>query len=243
MRKKIKLIWQFICKASSGITSKPKQPRSLVCLTGRLYDSASLLTLDRFIKCACDNDLSQLKINPSDSIPELSLKQTWEAIYEQFIDGVQDAEGIQKTKLNGKINHMVFTYELIQLSAKFLAQAYHPEVIERLRRHIRVTGNFNFDNREEYFHDIQIILNRAQGIQADIENKKIEYKMLMAGGKVNLKTTQRQFDQLIAQVSIYAKFHIDKKIVTVSEFIEYYTSRRESFEALEEQYQQAKNKR
>ncbi len=242
MLKRIKSIWLFIWRAKSGNTSTQKSRHPLVSITlAKLYDSPSSLTLDRFIKCAVDKDLSQLKINPKDNIPEITLTQVWESIYEHFIDGVQDSEGQKKTKLIGKINHLAFTYELIQLAAKFLAEAYHPDIIKTLQKHIRVTGKFDWTNREEYLQDVQIILNRAQGILADIENKKIELKMISKGAETVEKVTRKQFDQLITQVSIYAKFHIDKKVVTVSEFIEYYTSRRESFEALEESYNKASN--
>jgi hypothetical protein len=236
MQKKIKLIWSFIVKGWNGNSTQHQLPPPLVSITGKLFDSTSLLTLDRFIKCACDNDLNQLKVNPSDSIPEITLRQLWETLFEQFLDGVQDTEGTHKTKLIGKINNLKFTYELIQLAAKFLEQAFHPDIIITLSKHIRVSGNFNWDNREEYLHDIQVLLNWAQGIQIDILTKEKEYEMLQAGAKVGEKTTRKQFDQLITAVSIYAKFHIDKRIVTVSEFIEYYTSRRESFEAMEEAY-------
>lgn len=249
MQKRIKRIWSFILKGVNGNTIAPQQPPALVSITGKLFDTTSLLTLDRFIKCACDNDLSQLKVNPSDNIPEITLRQLWETLFEQFLDGVQDSEGAQKSKLIGKINHLKFTYELIQFSVKALQYGYERgifdrEIINILQKHIRVNG---FDNPRDpvaFAHDLQIILNWAQGIQIDILTKEKEYDMLKAGAKVGEKTTRKQFDQLITAVSIYAKFHIDKKLVTVSEFIEYYISRRESFEAMEEAHaKQTVNKR
>ena len=249
MQKRIKLIWSFIVKGVSGNTTTQQQPPVLVSITGKLYDTTSLLTLDRFTKCACDNDLDQLKVNPSDNIPEITLKQLWETLFEQFLDGVQDSEGAQKSKLIGKINNLKFTYELIQFSVKALQYGYERgifdrEIIQTLQKHVRVNG---FDNPKDpvaFNHDLQIILNWAQGIQIDILTKEKEYEMLQAGAKMGEKTTRKQFDQLITSVSIYAKFHIDKRIVTVSEFIEYYTSRRESFEAMEEAHaKQNVNKR
>ena len=242
MRKRIKLILSFIWKAKNGGSSAQKSLPQLVSITdGKLYDSPSSLTLDRFIKCAVDNDLSQLKINPLDNVPEITLTQVWASIYETFLDGMQDKEGMRKSKLYGKINNLEFTYELVQLVARFLTIGYHPEVIETLRKHMRVTGNFNPDNPEEYKNDIQVILNRAQGMKAEIKTIEIELNAIKAYEKPGEKTTRKQFDQLIAHVSIYAKFHIDKKIVSVSEFIEYYISRRENIETLEEQHQRSQS--
>lgn len=237
MGTRIKSIWSSTWKRISGAISKPKSPTALVSLAGKLYTTIDVLTLDRFIKCTCDGNLSHLQINPLDNIPQHSLQQTWNGIHEAFLDGMKDKEGAYKITIKNKIQTLEKQYELIQRCVKALEIAYDPEIIDILMAHIRVSGEFNPDDRVSYFKDLQILLNRAQGIQLKIKNLEAEYSMLEAGDKAGEKTTRKQFDQLIAQVSIYAKFHIDKKLVTVSEFIEYYTSRRESIEALEKQFQ------
>lgn len=208
----------------------------------KLYDSASTLTLDRFISCAVDGNLKQLQINPLDEFLEEYLITIWESIYEQFLDGMENREGIHVYKLHGKINYLNFTYKLIHLCVKYLQMAYDPEILDLLKPHIRVTGQFNPDDKPSYFQDLQVILNRAQRMLLDIENKKAELAVIEKRQKPAEKATRKQFDQLIAQVSIYAKFHIDKKIVTVSEFIEYYVARKQNYEALEEQYEKSKIK-
>ena len=96
---------------------------------------------------------------------------------------------------------------------------------------------------ESYVRDLQVVLNRAQRLQVEIEEKKAELSIIQGEQKEGEKTTRKQFDQLITSVSIYAKFHIDKKSVTVSEFVEYYTARRESIEAMEEHYEKTKSAR
>lgn len=236
---RIKSIWSSTWKRISGAISKQKSPATLVSLAGKLYTTIDVLSLDRFIKCTCDSDLTQLQVNPLDNIPQLSLTQTWNGIHEAFLDGMKDKEGAYKLTIKGKILSHEYQYELIQKCVKALEIAYDPEIMDILRAHIRVSGEFNPDDRASYFKDLQILLNRAQGIQMKIKNLEAEYAMLEAGDKAGGKTTRKQFDQLIAQVSIYAKFHIDKKLVTVSEFIEYYTSRRESIEAMEKQFQKS----
>ncbi len=179
MRKRIKLIWSSIWKPKSGNTSKQTLPFHWYRSAGRLYDSASSLTLDRFIKCAVNSDLTQLQINPLDAIPATNTPiRPGQSIYEEFLDGMQDKEGMRKSKLLGKINNLEFTYELIQLVARFLTIGYHPEVIETLRKHMRVTGNFNPDNQEEYKNDIQVILNRAQGMKLRSKPLKLSLMQL-----------------------------------------------------------------
>lgn len=238
MQQLIKSIWLFIWKGSSGNTSTPKQPQTSESQAGKWFSSITELTLYRFIKCHCTDDLSQLKI--SGNVSHETLESAWGVIYEQFLDGMKDTEGVHKIRLLAKINNLEFTYRLIQLCVQFLCQAYDREIIEILQKHIRVTGEFNPEDQQGYFEDLQVVLNRAQKLLVEIGNKKAEYATLKGKEQKGQDATEKDFDRLIAQVSIYAKFHIDKKVIMVSEFVEYYTSMRENYEALEEQYEKSK---
>lgn len=188
-----------------------------------------------------------MQVNPLDSIPPISLLQAWQPIYEDFLDGMQDKEGLRKSKLMGKINNLEFTYELIQTGVKYMEKAYAKgifdgEMIQILSKHIRITGFEHPEDPVLFKRDLQVILNRANSIKLQITNLEAELKGMKIYEQAEQKTTFKQFDQLIAQVSIYAKFHIDKKQVTVSEFIEYYASRRQSLDALEEQSKNVNSK-
>lgn len=236
MLKRIKSICSFTRRARNGTIQMPQQqPASASSTEGKLYDSISLLTLDRFIKCYVDGDLHQLKVNPDDLIAGTKLISTWTGIHEAFMDGMRDKEGLYKIRLLGKINHLEFTYRHIHLCVQYLSIAHDQEIITLLQRVVSV-GMFNPEDMKSYMNDLQVVLNRAQGLLAVIEEKKAELAIIQKQETPGEKPTRKQFDQLITQVSIFAKFHIDKRVITVSEFIEYYTSRRESFEALEEQH-------
>lgn len=230
----------FIGTSKSGNSSPSKLPlKSESTTVAKLYDSISTLTLDRFIKCAVDGDLHQLQIDPTEPCSGDILLKTWEPIYEAFLDGMKDSDGLYKIRLIGKINHLQFNYEHIQLCVKFLQMAYHPDIVAILQSYMRV-GEFNVEDMESYYRDLQVVLTRAQKIQQQIQEKRAELSVIQKSNSPEEKTTRKQFDQLIASVSIYAKFHIDKRIITVSEFIEYYTSRRENYEALEAEYDKMK---
>ena len=220
--------WRGTSGPLSTLTEEP------ACPSGRLYGFQEL-TLDRFIRCLCDDDLSYLVMEGD--FPRETLQSAWAVIYEQFLDGMKDKEGIRRLRLMGKINHLNFIYELVHLCVRFLEQAYDREILDILRRHIALVGAFNPEDMEGYFKDLQNLLTRAQSIKAQILDKTAEYAAL--GGKPGQKVTAEQFGRLIASVSIFAKFHIDKKSVTIAEFINYYMNMRETSDAIEEQ----KNKR
>lgn len=230
----------FTWKAKNGNISKlPSLQASASTMAGKLYDSISKLTLDRFIRCACENDLQALFIDENDFVLTPEVIAVWEPIHEAFLDGMKDKEGLYKIRLMGKINHLEFNYQLIQLCIKFLSQAYDKEVVEIMQRIVRV-GDFNPENMDSYRNDCQVVLNRAQMLLIQIEEKRAELAVIHKDETPGQKTTRKQFTQLITAVSIYTKFHINAKEIMVDEFIEYYQSRVESILALEAQYEKSK---
>lgn len=240
MQKRTRLISLFSWKAKSGnISTLPQQPNSESSLAGKLFDSISTLTMDRFIKCACDGDMSQLFIDENEYRLTPKVIQVWSNIHEAFLDGMNDKAGMYKLRLIGQINHLEFVYKLIQICVQYLSVAYDPEILQHLQKHVLV-GAFNPEDAQGYVNDLRVVLARAQGILATIEEKNAELSIIQKQETPGEKTSRKQFDQLISQVSIFVKFHIDKKETSVSEFIEYYTARRETNEALEDQYKNKK---
>lgn len=211
--------------------SKGKNASSAIAEKDVFHVSINTLPLINFINCLCDNDLSFIVISGNPSIE--TLQRAWGVIYEQFLDGMKDREGIRRLRLMGKINHLNFIYELVHLCVRFLEQAYDREILDILRRHIAIVGEFNPEDVAQYFKDLQNLLTRAQSIKAQILDKTAEYAAL--GGKPGQKATTEQFNRFIAQVSIYTKFHIDKRVVTIAEFIGYYDIMRETEEAMQSQ--------
>lgn len=232
MPKKTNYPLSFLWRGKYGSTFPQKSHSGSAFPSVKLYTTISQLTLDRFIKCLCDKDLNQLieQGAPDQKLLEL----VWADVHEQFVDGMKDKEGAYKIKLLAEINRLQFNYELINLCVKFLSVGYDKDVVEALRKHVRC-GDFNPEDQQSYFKTLQIIINRAQKLQVDIEYKKAEYAALNTGETGGEGFTRKHFDRLISQVSIFAKFHIDKKVVMVSEFIEYYISMRESYEAIKKE--------
>lgn len=227
-------MWSFIRKARSG-TSLPQSMllKPAFSTGGKWFSSISELLLSRFINCLVDGDLSQLIIEGNPAIQSLAL--AWKIIYEEFSEGMADREGLHRIKLQAKINRAEFDYDLIQLCVKRLSLAYSPHILETLKQHIRVTGEFNPEDQNAYFNDLQVILTRSRTMLQKIDEMKAEYAILSSREGNQAAPTKQHFDTLIAQVSLFAKFHIQKQAITVGEFIEYYRSMRANAEALEKQ--------
>jgi hypothetical protein len=192
------------------------------------------LPLDKFIRCLCDGALAALIIEGSPS--DLELRAAWEAIFERFLDAMKDSDGLYMMRLNAKINTLEFNYKFIHLCLERLRVGYSRFAADCLRKLIRVDGELNPEDQDRYFRALQTVQNRAQRLQVEIGDKKAEKALLektTTGSTVQL--TREHFDNLIGQVSRYMKFYIDRRIVSIGEFVSFYMQMREEGEAIKKQ--------
>lgn len=232
LKKIIALISSFIKKCKNGNSSKPRTHSATECTAAKWYTTTTELPLNKFINCLCDDDLLMLVIsgdpNPHD------LQKAWFYIYEEFLDGMADKEGVHKIRLHSKIVKCKFDYELIQLCIECLSKAYVRSIAEKLKTLVRC-GELNPEDMNSYFNDLRVAKTRSNKLLQQIEEKQAELKVLESRESTGEKVSKKHFDSLIASVSIYTKFHIDKKNVSVSEFVEYYSSMRDQSEAIQKE--------
>lgn len=165
---------------------------------------------------------------------QLELLIAWEAIYEQFLDAMNDRDGLHKIKLRAQINGLEFDYKLIQLCIQYLKVGYKPNIAEILTKHIRVDGRLNPEDQASYFRLLQTTKNRAQRLQVKIGEKKAELAIIekqSTGSTV--RPTKNHFDNLIAQVSRFMKFYIDRRQVSIGEFTSFYMQMQQESEAIQ----------
>ncbi|MBS1915661.1 MAG: hypothetical protein JST87_05250 [Bacteroidetes bacterium] len=221
-------------RANTGSSVSNPPQNAEYPISYELYNSTSDLPLYKFIKCICNNDLSQLVI--SGKVPDHVLSETWVKIYGEYLEGMKDKMGAHKLRLVSHINDLQFTYDMIQLCVKRMKIAPSQPAIDFISTHIMVFGlKFNTEDMQGYMNDLKVVEGRSQTLLLHIAEKKQEYELL-EGKSVdgdNVQITEKHFDSMIAQLSIYAKFHVDKRQFTVNEFCELYKSATEHAEAIE----------
>ena len=219
----------FTKNSRNGNSSALTSPSPITSPAGRIYTTTSSLPLNKFIVCLCDNDLSQLIIegNP----PQGELVAAWYNLYEEFLDAMQDKEGVHKIRLLETINKLQLRHDLIVLCVSRLRVAFNEEVLNTLRGLIHVSGSFDTNDSEAYYRNLQVIENRLGTIRLQIEEKKAEYAVLTNKDEEGSKPTRKNFDSLIAQVERFTHFHIDEEKTTVSRFCQHYVAMKEISEA------------
>jgi hypothetical protein len=197
------------------------------------YRGTSELPLSKFIKVAVSSDLKYLIVSGQPSSDDLL--NTWNIIYQEFVDGMQDKKAFARVRLMNEVDKLQYDYRVIQLAAQRLSFGPSDWALEQLRRRVRVTGNFNPEDQAQYYKDLLVVMNQAQSLKHRLAEKQAEIKIVYQKGDQPGRPTAQQFDHLIAQVSLFSKFHINRRQTMTSEFIEYYRGMKRQEEAMQAQ--------
>ena len=156
---------------------KPFNPKEQV-----IY-SINELTVDKFILCMCDGNLSVL-VKDWFSITDKDVLEAWENIYTEYVDAMKDKEQKYLLRLTKEINLLQFKLVMIDSIVRTIATEYHltqkcdQKQIEQLKKYINVTGKFNPEDAESYVRDLEIVIANSKRLLTEYETKKIEYEKL-----------------------------------------------------------------
>jgi hypothetical protein len=179
-----------------------------------LINSASALTLDRFIRIIVEGDFSVLILSGTPS--ERELREAWEKIYNEYLSLTKNKEQLYIYSLQKDI--LLLEFKLVQINSciAYLVTEKDEEVLRELRKVLYLYGKFDPSDPEGYVRDLQAVASNAQRfvIERDEKIKELDGLLKDAPEKANEGT----FEDLIIRISKYMGFRVDRTIVTVSEF-------------------------
>jgi len=236
MQMRIRWIWSFITRRKAGNTSAPAHRQDSP--SGTWYSTLDL-PLHSFIHTLVDSDLSFLVISGHPS--ENELLRAWEKIYELFLDAMADRDGLYKVRLLSKINKLKINYQLVELCIQYLKIGYKKSIEDALKALVRLDQDLDYTDRPRYLQLLQTAKNRSERMQIDIESYEAEYAIITKRDpKGGNNISHEHFSRLIAQVSLYAKFRIDRKKISAAEFCAIYSEMRDHSEFLRRQSQKTR---
>lgn len=205
------------------------------------YCGTSEMPLSKFIKAAVKLDLKLLVI--SGTPDEADLLTAWSTIWQEFLDGMQGKKAQHKVRLMNDIDKLEYDYRVVQLCVQRLSMGPCQWAVDQLRRRVRVSGDFNTEDRAQYFQQLIVITNQAQSLKHRLSERQAELNVVYKREGAGVALTTQQFDHLIARVSLFAKFQINRQKTMVSEFIELYKEMKGQEDALKEQFENSKARR
>lgn len=179
----------------------------------------------RFINILCNNEIKYLvkEGNP----PQDVLKQTWEHIYEQYLNLCSGDDSVIQYVLQLKIERKQLFVEMLHSIRECISEGYHivgfnKKVAVRLNNLMKImkTGErFTLDpeNLAAELQTLRIITNETTLEYNELKNELKGYQ----NGSENKQLTSDHFYQWSTSMSTYFKFNIQLSVCTVSEFESY----------------------
>ena len=219
---------------------KPFNPKEQV-----IY-SINELTVDKFILCMCDGNLSVL-VKDWFSITDKDVMEAWENIYTEYVDAMKDKEQKYLLRLTKEINLLQFKLVMIDSIVRTIATEYHltqkcdQKQIEQLKKYINVTGKFNPEDAESYVRDLETVIANSKRLLTEYETKKIEYEKLVPKNS-KTKIDKKYFDDILTQLSKHMKSIIDPKNITVGFFVSMMNDMRNEIDRIEKELKKVKHR-
>lgn len=210
-----------------------------------IIHSITELTLDKFILCVCDGNLSVL-VKDWFMVKEKDVYDAWEKIYTEYVNAIEDKEQRYLLKLTKEINLLQCKLVMVNSIIKTIATEYQvtgnsdEKLIIQLRKFINVTGKFDPKDSEAYLRDLEVVIANYKRLMIEFETKKIEYEKLIPKTSKS-KVDKKYFDSIITQISKHMKSIVDPKNITVSLFVAMMMDMRTEAEKIDKELKKAKS--
>lgn len=191
-----------------------KLPVSVPC---ELYRTCSQLTLDRFITCLVDKDLTVLIIAGHPEANEL--QQTWVNLQEEYSELIK-SETLQHTNdINAEIIVLQNRLFRISLCVEALQYVYTKDLIDELKEH-NMPFDYNPDMPEKYFEDLRMTVERTKGLNMKLKIKQGELEEWYKSNESRkVENTREQFEETLAALTESNGFLVDETKITVTQYV------------------------
>jgi len=159
----------------------------------RLNISCDTITLDVFIRCVVYNDLRDLGDYPNEE-----LKTIWEQVYEEYVQ-------ISGNKAYKNVTSLIQRTATLQAKLQLATAAMQNE-------------DFDILNKLGYKGGIDKAVSKIQKDTISLQQRQNEIEQATTKDQRTLK--ESDFTVWIVQVGKFMGYRIDRKITTVSEFVE-----------------------
>ena len=198
----------------------------------KLHDIYSL-TLDKFINCYCDRELSLLIISGEPSLKELEL--AWNDILEEYNSSLVDTTGIEANYIQRLITWLQLKCNAIDLIISRLSIQFDVNIWNELNEYTEQDlRTIDLTNPEAIRQGLEYALSTKRIYEADIDQHKTEMQELFAPRKGQTEIiNKKSFSKIILALSEHNGYQVDRSKTTVNDFIEMVLILRRKIEKLE----------
>lgn len=217
MQLAIKKQWWFTSyrMATSPIWKKwhPAQP---ALSRYDLYRTCDELPLDRFIRCLCNEEYSQLV--RTGTAPEHVLLQTREKIYSEYVELDGSTQTLYFNQLRRDLMLIGGKIDRVITIVNVLAMAPNDQLITELRE-LRFPFKYDIKNPVRYQKDLAGTIHRLAPWRLEYAKLEKELDALIKSNEEGAKVDRSYFDNALARLSKYNRYQVRAGNLTVIEFL------------------------
>lgn len=192
------------------------------------YRTIAELPLNKFIECACDDNLAALIISGFPSANDLKL--AWADINEQYADTMGDKDHKMYVKLLKEITGLTIDYNRILLLIEILHVVKYAPFEAKLNELLFTNYQFTDDRRAK---ELEICKRLSKSLLVKIDMKTVRVNAIKSKQPDGAKPTRESYYAMLITLSDHARYMIPDTI-TVFDFCER-INRYDQFVELEKQ--------
>lgn len=214
MRKRSKIRSLFTGKGTNSDSPGPAKQSPEVTTSSKWYRAIIDLPLQRFIDCACDDNLHALVISGNPDPADLSA--AWENIKIQYSDAVKDAQTKIRINLQAEVNRLCITID----QANTLISELRDRYVEKFARAVNsiLHASFKFDVRfpQDYDRDLKRAAGKVKGLEMRLDMQLAALEKVEAGqpSKVVTKLTREYFIGVLIALDNHHRYTVNRDMTT-----------------------------
>lgn len=193
--------------------TKPSQP---AFDRYNLFRTCSELPLDRFMRCLCNEEFSQLV--RTGSAPEHILLQAWNQIYTEYIDLDGSTQTLYLNQLRRDLMLMGCKIDRVITIVNILDMAPHAMLIAELKE-LRFPFKYDFKDFSRYRKDLAGTIHRLAPWRLEYSKLEKELDALLTSNQGEAKIERSYFDGVLSRLSKYNQYQVRANNLTVTEFV------------------------
>lgn len=170
--------------------------------------------LDKFIECLEDRNFNLLII--SGSPPKEVLEETWQGLYMEFNDLMQDENHSIITDLVDRINITNAKIKWGGAVIQYLQHEYRDDIMQMLSK-FGINIKLDPNNEAQYFKGLKLIVTRVKEWMLDVEEARVELSRVQEQ-QVSSGTNYDFFFDSLIELSKFNGYAIKAHEITVSQF-------------------------
>jgi hypothetical protein len=199
-KKQAKELQSSLKKTDTATESLEKQTANVSSV--KLLSQCSEVTMEKFVRCICDNDLNQLVVEGEANANQLA--EAWANLFLEYCDLSEAHETKYRLRLQAEIHIYKRKNEICQAWIDILMVKPSINIIESLKI-VGYDYDFDINDPVQFMYDLKQVEADLRAERFDIKVKEAEYSSIMNATQTSDTVDRKYFTTIFTRINNYSK--------------------------------------